>query len=164
MELKAFTILLHFLTLQIHRNFCINLKHINLDNSRIQSIEHITMNPTDSEYKEYYSDYIEDDWESEDYDHVGDINDFQIVSILTISSSLAWYVRLLDATLKPLGARVPGVKFYPLGAGSRAQILFHYWKWKVCISIYTAYYTHFHFTSTGRGEGSKRVKKLTLLN
>ena len=81
MELKAFIILLQFLTLQIHRNFCINLKNINLDNSRIESIEHITMNPMDMEYEEYYGDYIDSDVDSEDYDHVGDINDFQIVSL-----------------------------------------------------------------------------------
>ena len=84
MELKAFIILLRFLTLRIQRNFCFNLKNINLDNSRIESIEHITMNPTDKEYQEYYSDYIDDEWDSEDYDHVGDINDFLIVSMAII--------------------------------------------------------------------------------
>ena len=83
MEFKAFTILLRFLTLQIHKNLCINLKNINLHNSRIESIEHITMNPMDMEYEEYYGDYIDSDVDSEDYDHVGDINDFQIVSSAT---------------------------------------------------------------------------------
>ena len=80
MELKAFTILLRFLTLRIHSNLGFNLKNINLKNSRIESIEHITMNPTDKEYQEYYSDYIDHDFDQADYDHVGDINDFQIVS------------------------------------------------------------------------------------
>jgi len=78
MELKAFTLLLRFLTLRIHRNFCINLKNVNLQNSRIESIEHITMNPTDMEYQEYYADYIDSNFDRDDYDHVGDINDFQI--------------------------------------------------------------------------------------
>ena len=80
MELKAFTILLRFLTLRIQKNFCINLKNVNLRNSRIESIEHITMNPTDTEYQEYYADYIDNDFDKDDYDHVGDINDFQITS------------------------------------------------------------------------------------
>ena len=38
------------------------------------------MNPTDTEYQEYYADYIDNDFDKDDYDPVGDINDFQIVS------------------------------------------------------------------------------------
>jgi len=79
MELKAFTILLRFLSLHIQSNLgTFNLKNVNLKNSRIESIEHITMNPTDKEYMDYYGDYIDHDFKDDDYDHVGDINDFQI--------------------------------------------------------------------------------------
>ena len=84
MELKAFTIILRFLTLRIQHKYCfknINLKEINLRNSGIDSIEHITMNPTESQYEEYYADYFEEDMNNDDYDHVGDLNDFNIVSI-----------------------------------------------------------------------------------
>ena len=84
MELKAFTIILRFLTLRIQHKYCfknINLKEINLRNSGTDSIKHITMNPTESQYEEYYADYFEEDMNNDDYDHVGDLNDFNIVSI-----------------------------------------------------------------------------------
>ena len=43
-------------------------------NSKITSIEHITMNPTDEEYMDYYSDY---DF-ADTYDHIGDISDLDL--------------------------------------------------------------------------------------
>jgi len=55
----------------------IDLKKINLANSGIESIEHITMNPNAEQYEEYYGDYIDlSDWDDTDYDHVGNMMDF----------------------------------------------------------------------------------------
>ena len=89
MELKAFTIILRFLTLRIQQNYCfknINLKEINLRNSGIDSIEHITMNPGHELYLEYYSDYDIPDSEY-DYDHIGDIRDL----VSCHQKSIWWY-------------------------------------------------------------------------
>ena len=99
MGLKAFTIILCFLTLRIQQNYCfknIILKEINLRNSGIDSIEHITMNPTESQYEEYYADYFEEDMNNDDYDHVGDLNDFNIVSISRIYFYLEVWRKISD--------------------------------------------------------------------
>ena len=73
MKLKAFT---SYLMAQILPGFCFNLDKLNLAHSKITSIEHITMNPTDEQYMEYYADY---DFPSEDYDHIGDISDLDLI-------------------------------------------------------------------------------------
>ena len=73
MKLKAFTC---YLMAQILPGFCFNLDKLNLAHSKITSIEHITMNPTDEQYMEYYADY---DFPSEDYDHIGDIGDLDLI-------------------------------------------------------------------------------------
>ena len=73
MKLKAFT---SYLMVQILPGFCFNLDKLNLANSKITSIEHITMNPTAEQYMEYYADY---DFPSEDYDHIGDIGDLDLI-------------------------------------------------------------------------------------
>ena len=81
MELKAFTSL-SSPVLVIHTLLCssiqsFDLNKVNLANSKITSIEHITMNPSDELYDEYYSDY---DFTSDSYDHIGDIEDLVSVS------------------------------------------------------------------------------------
>ena len=73
MKLKAFT---SYLMAQILPGCCFNLDKLNLANSKITSIEHITMNPTEEQYMEYYADY---DFPSEDYDHIGDIGDLDLI-------------------------------------------------------------------------------------
>ena len=73
MKLKAFT---RYLMVQILPTFAFNLDKLNLAHSKITSIEHITMNPTDEQYMEYYADY---DFPSEDYDHIGDIGDLDLI-------------------------------------------------------------------------------------
>ena len=72
MKLKAFT---SYLMAQILPGLCFNLDKINLANSKITSIEHITMNPGPELYMEYYSEY---DFPTDNYDHIGDIG--QLVS------------------------------------------------------------------------------------
>ena len=74
MELTAFTLIQY---LMVHsflwpKSFGFNLDKLNLANSKITSIEHITMNPSEELYAEYYSDY---DFTSDNYDHIGDIED-----------------------------------------------------------------------------------------
>ena len=73
MKLKAFT---RYLMLQIFPTFAFNLDKLNLAHSKITSIEHITSNPTEEQYMEYYADY---DFPSEDYDHIGDIGDLDLI-------------------------------------------------------------------------------------
>ena len=73
MKLKAFT---SYLMVQILPSFSFNLDKLNLAHSKITSIEHITMNPTEEQYMEYYADY---DFPSEDYDHIGDIGDLDLI-------------------------------------------------------------------------------------
>ena len=38
------------------------------------------MNTTDTKYQEYYADYIDEDSDKDEYDHVGDVIDVQSVS------------------------------------------------------------------------------------
>ena len=59
-------------SLLMSKSFGFNLDKVNLANSKITSIEHITMNPSEELYAEYYSDY---DFTSDNYDHIGDIED-----------------------------------------------------------------------------------------
>ena len=73
MELQAF---IKYFLLPILHCSSFNLDKLNLANSKITSIEHITMNPTDEQYMEYYADY---DFPSEDYDHIGDIGDLDLI-------------------------------------------------------------------------------------
>ena len=71
MELQAF---IAYILLPVLRCSSFNLDKLNLANSKITSIEHITMNPGRELYMEYYSDYDIPDSEY-DYDHIGDIRD-----------------------------------------------------------------------------------------
>ena len=59
-------------SLLVSKSYGFNLDKVNLANSKITSIEHITMNPSEELYAEYYSDY---DFTSDNYDHIGDIED-----------------------------------------------------------------------------------------
>ena len=61
----------------------IEIFQINLSNSKIESIEHITMNPGPDLYMEYYSDYDFQDNGEENYDHIGDIEDLVIKPRIT---------------------------------------------------------------------------------
>ena len=74
MELMAFKLLWYLMvhSLLVSKSFGFNLDKVNLANSKITSIEHITMNPSEELYAEYYSDY---DFTSDNYDHIGDIED-----------------------------------------------------------------------------------------
>lgn len=65
--------------------WAIDLQRLNLANSGIESIEHITMNPSPEQYQvfnqqEYYGDYIDlstlEEERDEDYDHVGNIMEY----------------------------------------------------------------------------------------
>ena len=72
MELQAF---IKYFLLPILHCSSFNLDKLNLANSKITSIEHITMNPGPELYMEYYSEY---DFPTDNYDHIGDIG--QLVS------------------------------------------------------------------------------------
>ena len=71
MELQAF---IKYFLLPILHCSSFNLDKLNLANSKITSIEHITMNPGKELYMEYYSDYDIPDY----YDHIGDIRELDL--------------------------------------------------------------------------------------
>ena len=76
MELQAF---IKYFLLPILHCSSFNLDKLNLANSKITSIEHITMDPGHELYMEYYSDYDIPDSEY-DYDHIGDIRDLVCIA------------------------------------------------------------------------------------